>query len=195
MFTLIKPDEAAINKFLKNCQEAPYSYPNVGSTEANPDTIRAPKGFKLDIYEVDLGSGEATFQRAKQAIREWKMFPSSMVSLFWPTAPIEKGTIVAVLAKHGFWSLNAARIVYTIDDKGDSDRFGFAYGTLVQHLERGEEQFTVCWNHETDRVTYRIVVYSRPAHWLVWLGFPYARREQARFRRLSGQAILKFVQT
>ena len=195
MFTLKKPNEATITEFLKNCQKEPYSYPNVGSTNAKPDKLTAPNGFKLDIYEIELGSGEAIYQRARQAIRDWKMFPSSMVSLFWPTAPIEEGTTVAVLAKHGFWSLNAARIIYTIDETGDSDRFGFAYGTLVEHLESGEEQFTVRWDHETDRVTYQIIVYSRPAHWLVWLGYPYARREQARFRKLSGQAMLKSVQT
>ncbi len=195
MFTLKKPDEATINEFLRNCQEQPYSYPNAGATAGKQDEVTAPTGFKLDTYEIDLGSGAETYQRAKQAIREWKMFPRSMVSLFWPTATIEKGTIVAVLFRSGFWALNAARIVYTFDETGDSDRFGFAYGTLTEHLERGEEQFTVRWDHETDRVTYQIIVFSRPAHWLVWLGYPYARREQARFRRLSGQAMQESVQT
>ena len=195
MFTFKKPGETTINAFLETCQEMPYSYPDVGATDGKQDEVRAPAGYKLDTYEIDLGSGEETYQRAKQAIREWKMFPRSMVSLFWPTAPIEKGTIVAVLARSGFWSLNAARIIYAIDETGEADRFGFAYGTLAEHLESGEEQFTVRWNHETNRVTYQILVFSRPAHWLVWLGYPYARREQARFRRLSGQAMQESVKT
>lgn len=195
MFTLKKPDEATINEFLRNCREQPYSYPNVGSTAGKQDALTAPTGFKLDTYEIDLGIGEETYQRAKQAIRGWKMFPRSMVSLFWPTATIEKGTIVAVLFRSGLWALNAARIIYTFDETGDSDRFGFAYGTLAEHVERGEEQFTVRWDRATDRVTYQIIVFSRPAHWLVWVGYPYARREQARFRRLSGQAMQESVQT
>ena len=195
MFTLKRPDEAKINEFLRSCQEKPYSYPDVGATDRKQDEVTAPTGFKIDTYEIDLGSGEETYQRAKQAIREWKMFPQSMVNLCWPTAPIQKGTIVAVLIRSGFWSLNAARIIYTIDETGESDRFGFAYGTLPEHLEAGEEQFTVHWNHETNRVIYQINVFSRPAHWLVWLGYPYARRQQARFRRLSGQAMQEFIQT
>jgi uncharacterized protein (UPF0548 family) len=194
MFTLKKPDEATLNRYLDNCQKLSYSYRDVGATDRKQEAVKAPTGFKLDTYEIDLGSGEETYQRAKKAIREWKMFPRSMVSLFWPTAPIEKGAIVALLFRYGFWALNSARIVYTFDETGASDRFGFAYGTLTDHVESGEEQFAVSWDHETDRVSYQINVFSRPAHWLVWLGYPFARREQARFRKLSGQAMQESVQ-
>ena len=38
----------------------------------------------------------------------------------------------------GFWSLSAARIVYVIEDAAPVKRFGFAYGTLPNHVECGE---------------------------------------------------------
>ena len=76
MFTLKKPDETTINRYLENCQKLSYSYLDVGATDEKQDEVRAPAGFKLDTYEIDLGSGEETYQRAKQAIREWKMFPN-----------------------------------------------------------------------------------------------------------------------
>ncbi len=38
---------------------------------------------------------------------------------------------------YGFWSLNACRIVYVVDDRGAHPRFGFAYGTLTEHGESG----------------------------------------------------------
>ena len=69
----------------------------------------------------------------RDAVRQWKMFDFPWVELCWPDTPIEKGRNVAILVDHfGFYSLNAARIVYTIDT---SHRFGFAYGTLADHGE------------------------------------------------------------
>ena len=68
-------------------------------------------------------------------------------------------------ARHfGFWSLNACRIVYTIDEEGPVVRFGFAYGTLPDHAEQGEERFSVEWHHEDGTVWYDILAFSRPNH-------------------------------
>jgi hypothetical protein len=54
------------------------------------------------------------------------------VSLYWPNAPIQAGTEVAVAVYHfGFYSLNATRVVYVVDETRPIQRFGFALGTLV----------------------------------------------------------------
>jgi hypothetical protein len=47
-------------------------------------------------------------------------------------SPIRAGTDVAVMVRHfGFWSLNACRIVYVVEDEATTrQRYGFAYGTL-----------------------------------------------------------------
>jgi uncharacterized protein (UPF0548 family) len=48
------------------------------------------------------------------------------------------GTGVGVLGLHfGFWSLNACRIVYVIEEEEASllRRYGFAFGTLPGHVE------------------------------------------------------------
>ena len=64
------------------------------------------------------------------------------LELCWPDAPIRTGTTVAVAVLHfGFWSLNACRIAYVED--ANAERYGFAYGTLTEHEEIGEERFTV----------------------------------------------------
>jgi len=91
------------------------------------------------------------------------------------------------------WILNACRIVYVIDDTGPTDIFGFAYGTLPGHVERGEERFSVQWNYADDSVWYDILAFSRPNHWLARLGYPYVRRLQKRFARASQQAMLSAV--
>jgi hypothetical protein len=61
-----------------------------------------------------------------------------------PDTPILAGQAVAVVAcLFGLWWLNACRIVYVVDEQGPVQRFGFAYGTLPDHAESGEERFTV----------------------------------------------------
>ena len=101
---------------------------------------------------------------------------------------------MAVQAKvFGFWSLNAARIVYVIDERQDQNaRFGFAYGTLPDHVECGEERFTIEWQTDNS-VWYDIYAFSRPQHPLVKLGFPIARRLQKRFVKASVASMVMAV--
>src|SRR4051794_19315424 len=104
------------------------------------------------------------------------MFSLGWTPLCWPDTPIRFGADVAVLIRHfGFYSLNGARIVYVIDDDGPPKRLGFAYGTLLEHAESGEERFMVEWNREDDSVWYDLLAFSRPRNFLSRLGFPIAR--------------------
>jgi len=192
MFTFRKPTRETIDALRDQCHDVPFNYPAVGSSQVAGST--PPPGYCQDQIKIELGRGQATFERARIAIQQWEMFPRSMVELFWPTVPVTQGSVVAVLFRgYGFWSLNPARIVYTVDETGQIDRYGFAYGTLPGHLESGEERFCVSWDHATDRVHYQIDVFSRPNHWFVWLGYPLARLEQARFRKLSARAMKDLV--
>jgi uncharacterized protein (UPF0548 family) len=127
------------------------------------------------------------------------MFPPEISELFWPDIPIKSGSTVAVAFHVGFlWSLNACRIVYTIEeqDSNDSDpaaRFGFAYGTLPTHAIRGEECFTVEWRHADDSVWYEQAAFSRPERWWGYLGYPLLRKKQQRFRELSAKAMQRAI--
>src|SRR6185436_6673895 len=68
-------------------------------------------------------------------------------------------------------------------------RFGFAYGTLPDHIERGEERFLIEWDRKDDSVWYDILAFSQPRHPLVRLGAPVARLMQKRFARDSISAM------
>ena len=71
-------------------------------------------------------------------------------------------------------------------------RFGFAYGTLAEHAESGEERFTVEWDDQ-DNVGYDILTFSRPRHPLARLGYPLSRSLQKKFARDSKAAMLQAV--
>ena len=94
-----------------------------------------------------------------------------------------------MLIRHlGFWSLNGCRVLYCVGDPGE-DRFGFAYGTLPNHAESGEELFEVFIDPDTGDVMYRIRATSWPQAALALIGHPIARALQARFRRHSIEAM------
>ena len=158
---------------------------------------RALRGFVADRYRVRLGTGEATFERARRALRQWRMFPAELAAVLPADSPIEVGTNVAVRLKGpGLWVLAAARIVYVVEETVECDehaveRFGFAYGTLREHLECGEERWVVEWRKDDDSVWYELTAFSRPRHLLAWLGYPLVRWNQKRFARLSQAAMVR----
>ena len=190
MFLLRRPDDQAIARFVASERDLPFSYREVGSTR----TDTTPKGYVADRYRVKLGEGEEDFRRAVDALRGWRQFGIGWTSLHPASAEIEVGSTVAVLARHlGFWSLNSARIAYTLDEDESLRRFGFAYGTLPGHSEKGEELFSVEWDLTDDAVHYAVFAFSRPNHPLAWPGYPFARMLQRRFRRDSTRAMVEAV--
>src|SRR5829696_3055313 len=161
LFLFSEPSAQRIARFLDARRDAPFSYEEVG---ASREDAKALTGYTLDHNRTRLGEGRETFDRAVAALYAWKMFDVGWAKLVPPGAPVEVGTTVAVLAKHyGFHSLNPCRITYTIEEnEGDFVRRGFAYGTLPEHGERGEERFTVEWRREDDSVFYDLYALSRP---------------------------------
>jgi uncharacterized protein (UPF0548 family) len=187
VFLLAKPDPKRIERFLAAQRNRTFSYREVGQSLKG-----GPPGYRVDHNRVRIGAGRAAFARAVEAVRGWKMFDLGWVTVWPPTAPIEAGTTVAVRVRHfGFWSLNACRIVYMIENEGSVVRFGFGYGTLADHAEQGEERFSVEWNHEDNSVWYDLFAFSKPNHPMTRLGFPFARMLQRRFARDSTRAMAR----
>jgi uncharacterized protein (UPF0548 family) len=190
VFLLTHPSEARIARFLQAARAGSFSYSQVGMTKEGA----APAGFDCDHNRFRLGSGASVYERAIRAVRRWQMFAIPGAQLCWPSATIEAGTTVAIAFHHfAFWSLNAARIVYTLDEQGEVHRFGFAYGTLADHAECGEERFLVEWDRSDDSVYYDLFAFSHPQHPLVTMTKPLARRLQKNFVRQSQQAMLRAV--
>lgn len=159
----------------------PFSYLEVGASRHNAER---PRGYDLDHNRARIGEGMAAFELACTAVRGWKMFPPPWTRIVPHDAPIQVGEIVVLQTYAlGVWWMNAARIVYTIDEHGPR-RFGFAYGTLPAHVEEGEERFSVEL-HEDGSVWYDLRAFSRPRYWPVRIGKRLARLLQKRFVRES----------
>jgi uncharacterized protein (UPF0548 family) len=187
MFLARRPSRQTIDRFLLDSQDLSLSYGPIGLVR----TETARQG--VDEATVAIGCGKADFERARAALIAWKQFDIGWVETFPRNAPIAIGTVVAVLIRHlGFWSLNGCRVLYTVGGLDDAARFGFAYGTLTNHAEAGEELFEVFIDPQTDEVMYRIRATSWPQATLARVGQPIVRLLQARFRRHSAAA-MKFA--
>jgi uncharacterized protein (UPF0548 family) len=191
MFRLRKPDADWLARFRTSHEHLPLSYAEVCCSRGP-----APPGYFMDSYRVCLGCGADVFDRARQALRQWRMLRLGWVEPCWPDAPIQQGTLVGTLARvMGLWTVNCCRIVYVVDEEGPVARFGFAYGTLRGHAERGEERFLVEWHRGPDTVWYDLKAISKPGGWLTSLAYPLTRRLQRRFGRDSIQAMVEACQS
>jgi uncharacterized protein (UPF0548 family) len=190
MIYFTKPTEASLSTFLESQAALPYTYRAefVGTTDTQTEILPVPVGYDSDHNCVCLGSGEAVFRHACAQMRAWRTFPSPWTEIYPKNAPLVKGQVVVVLFHlFGLWWRSSARIVYVIDEER---RFGFAYGTLPGHIERGEERFLIEW-HPDDTVWYDLRSFSKPRLWFVQLGYPIVRRLQKRFVRDSHAAMQK----
>jgi uncharacterized protein (UPF0548 family) len=188
MFLIRRPSQTEISEFLDRSRELALSYDPVGIAR------QSPGGFNADLASAVIGHGQRTFERAKNALAQWRHYEMGWVELFPRRASIEPGTVVAVLVRHlGFWSLNGCRVVYGVGDRQTGSSFGFAYGTLTNHAELGEEIFEVILAPESGEVIYRIQAVSKPRAALARIGYPLARYFQERFRRDSTSALRRAI--
>lgn len=187
MFLLRRPTGRAIERFLERSHDLPLSYGPTGIVR-NRSAVH-----RFDEQAVIVGRGAVHFERARIALTCWSHFDIGWVQAFPSRLSIDEGTDVAVLIRHlGFWSLNGARVLYHVGRDGE-DAFGFAYGTLTNHAESGEELFEVSIDRQSGDVIYRIRAVSRPQSAPAWIGQPVVRHLQARFRHESAAAMRRAI--
>eukprot|EP01112_Ceratiomyxa_fruticulosa_P009711 TRINITY_DN2545_c0_g2_i2.p1 TRINITY_DN2545_c0_g2~~TRINITY_DN2545_c0_g2_i2.p1 ORF type:complete len:228 (+),score=34.19 TRINITY_DN2545_c0_g2_i2:55-684(+) len=197
-----KPTEQAVREYIWQRQEQPFSYELVGGTSEFPtrEALSSDERFKsydIDAKKVPLGYGYEVFQKGILALKGWKHFELDWITLLFPETPIEEGSVVAVLSwQVGFWVLSFCKIVYVInetDEKAQTWKYGFAYGTLEQHLEKGEERFVIEWDRVTNAVSYEKLSFSTPQHWMSQVGYPVSRYFQGKFGEESCAAIQRAI--
>jgi uncharacterized protein (UPF0548 family) len=190
MLLFRKPSAEAVGKFLKAQSRFDFTYPEVGATAST-----LPEGYVVDHTRVRLGSGEAAFNAAREAIERWDQLRLGWVDVGISPGPTRAGDMVAIIARFGrIWWLNACRIIDVIDDdQGAVRRFGLRYGTLPDHAAVGEERFLVDWNRDSDEVCYDVLAFSRPHLPLARIGYSVMRRVQKHFGKVSAAKMIRIV--
>ena len=167
-------DAERLTEIALAARSLPYSYAEIGATRGP-----LPTGYRVDRCSIELGQSLVEFNRAADGLRRWQAHRRAGVRVAPDDVEVEAGATVAVAVRLAlFTAVAPCRIVYVVDE---ADRFGFAYGTLAGHPERGEESFVV--TRSTDRVTFDIVAFSRPASALARFGAPVARAVQTTVTR------------
>jgi uncharacterized protein (UPF0548 family) len=88
-----------------------------------------------------LGRGDDVFLAAAKGLRSWAPQRALGATVHPPGVPVATGTTALLLLPPGpFGLVIPVRVVRVVDEPG---RFGFAYGTLPGHPERGEQGFVV----------------------------------------------------
>jgi len=137
------------------------TYQEVGAT-AGP----LPDGYHHVRKSAVIGHGRPRFEQAAARVMRWGMLRGAGVRVDASSEVAAVGSEVLV----GLGPLHApCRVVYVVDD---TDRRGFAYGTLPGHPESGEELFAVRYDPATDEVNAEVVAFSRHATWWSRLGSP-----------------------
>lgn len=146
---------------LSDLAALPLTYPEVGATAGV-----LPGGYHHVQKSAVIGSGRARFAEAADKGMRWGMLRGAGVRVEATTEVAEVGSEVIV---HLGPVAAPCRVVYTVEE---TDRRGFAYGTLPGHAESGEELFLVRYDPATDEVHAEVTAFSRHATWWSRLASP-----------------------
>lgn len=128
------------------------------------------------------------FNTASEALMSWKMHRRFGLAVEADGVAEPDCTVVLGLGI-GVLLVIPCRVVYVIDE---SRRRGFAYGTLPDHPEQGEEAFIVTLD-DADAVWFEITVFSRPGAAGVRWAAPIAKAIQSLATRRYEKALVDLV--
>jgi len=167
-----QPTPDQLDRFTRSLVSATLTY-DVGLLDRIDDLNRLPRtfprGWFIDRHRVVVGHGTADFAAACEGFHRWKQFGDDWLATGATNPPIRAQAEVGYAA-----------------------RFGFVYGTVGDHAERGEERFLLELDPNDD-VVYSLLAVSRPGRWFSWPGLPITRRTQAKFRHRSSATMTEFI--
>ena len=144
------------------------TYSPVGVTR---DAVPLPDGMRFSGSARVVG-GPEVFERAADFVMGLGMQRALRMRVDAPDRPLEVGDTVTMRAGFGRFAIRIpTRVVYVINE---SDRRGFAYGTLPGHPERGEELFLV-ERLPAGAVRVSVSAVSAPGRWYTRIAGPFGR--------------------
>jgi uncharacterized protein (UPF0548 family) len=169
-------NHALADKLRRDAAAQELTYLEVGGSLEG----QLPDGYHHSRAVIELGQGERAFAAGCDALREWAGHAYLGIAITPDHAPLETGVVVVARIPLGPLVVFApCRIVSVVSELNS---FGFAYGTLPGHPERGEESFVVRRGSD-DVVRFEVAAFSTPSGYLVRLGGPIPRWIQQRATR------------
>jgi len=148
-------DEVDRDRLLAAARAAAPTYDHVGST-LDPERWAAPA---MRVRHRTVGRGPAAFEAARHSLHTWVPQLGIGATVEPEGQAVFTGATVLIVLRRGPLHVVAPdRIIGVVDEPR---RFGYAYGSLPGHPERGEESFLV--EHlEDDSVRATIRVQAGP---------------------------------
>ncbi|KAI3426596.1 DUF1990 domain-containing protein [Psidium guajava] len=152
-------------------------------------------GFLLNHARVLVGSGRENYEKGKNALQSWRHFGLNWAFVDSKTR-VQNGAKFCVCVKEFLpWLVMPLEVVFVNESQKSKKgvaSFRFGGGTLKGHLLAGEESFSIELD-ENNQVWYEMLSFSKPAHFLSFIGYPYVQLRQKYFAQQSSNAVLKHL--
>jgi uncharacterized protein (UPF0548 family) len=145
---------------------APLAYLDVGVTTT--------RGRDVASWQRTIRRGGNAFDSAVDALLSWQAEAGAGLRVEASDGRVRVGSLVDLYLGIAQAALRAPCRVVTVLD--EPRRRGFAYGTLPEHPESGEEAFVI--EQTANEVVFSVRVSSRPATLLARAGGPVTRLAQ-----------------
>ncbi len=186
LLSLREPDDEALARIVHEQSTTEPTYTDVGATVRGDH----PDGYRHDRWDIDLGADDGDrFERCGRAVLEWAAQRGAGIRVFPEGAVTPDLTFALVLRLPIGFVVATARVVHVVDE---TERTGFAYGTLPAHPEEGEEIFLV--RRGDGRVRFEVEAFSRPRDPLARLGAPVTRWLQIRTNKTYLDALRRIAE-
>jgi uncharacterized protein (UPF0548 family) len=129
--------EARLPDWLDGARRSELTYAPVGVTLTG---MSMPTGFRHDRHQMLLSDRPESFDTAAEGLRTWQAHRGAGATVTPDAAPAEGETVLVSIHKGPITVVAPCRIVGVC---AETNRYGFAYGTLPGHPEQGEEAFVV----------------------------------------------------
>jgi uncharacterized protein (UPF0548 family) len=174
-----------LDVLLATARLASPTYAEIG---ASRDEV-LPSGYHHVRLEERIGDA-AAFERACVGLRTWAAHEGAGLRIY-PDEPVAPdATVIGVTSIGPVQMVVACRIVAMFKEP---DVFGFAYGTLPGHPERGEESFTL--ERRGGDTYFTVQAFSKPVDPLARLSGPVGRAVQRSVSRRYVTALRRFVES
>lgn len=183
MLSLHRLTPEQLDAVLAEARRARPTYPEIGASRG--DVL--PSGYHHVRVEERIADASG-FDRAVEGLRTWAAHEGAGLRIV-PSEPVEpNGTVIAVTSMGPARIVAPCRIVAVFQEP---DSFGFAYGTLPGHPERGEESFVL--ERRDDSTYFCVRAFSRPVDPLARLSGPIGRALQRSVTQRYVGALRRYV--